>query len=135
MAKQNEVNRKPYTKAEIKKIKETSFVRLKDLAFAMNRSYASLRRKKWRLENLEKDREIQNNHKKKINKELREKSDRYLIWSKAEEEFILTSTLPDVEIARTLKRTVGSVQTKRNRLLKGTKNESKKGKSRTAEQV
>ena len=116
--RQGKYERVPYSKEEIKLITENKGLRLRDIANMIGRDYDSVRRKKWQLENMGRDMEIKYRYKKKIQAELSNGERPYMIWSPAEEEEIMTTKLTDKELAIKLGRTVGSIQVKRNRLLK-----------------
>lgn len=118
MAKKAIGIRKPFTEEELQYIKETPIRNLKDLAFMMGRSYDSVRRKKWRLDNIERDRASKNRYREKEYNSLKEEAkNTHIVWAKWEEELILKSKETDKELAKRLQRTVGSIQTKRTRLL------------------
>lgn len=108
----------PFTDEELEMIREASPQSLRDVAFLMKRSIDSIRRKKWMLENPERDREKKREYRRKLQKETLETA-KYnnSRWSKAEEEEVLKSTLPDPELAKKLGRTISAVQVKRLRLL------------------
>lgn len=118
--------RVPFTEKEIELIKKTPIKKIKDLAFILNRSPEAVRRKKWALENKKKDVKAKLNYKKKMREALCPEGRKYMLWSKSEEAFILKSPLPDKEIAKELKRSLGSVQVKRARLLKEQKKRKRK---------
>lgn len=110
---------KPFTKKEMSLIKDTPAKNIKDLAFALGKNYESVRRAKWRMENIAKDRKIKLDYQKK----LRETAQLTAInkctrWTKQEEEYLLSSDDTDTEIAKALGRTLSSVQIKRARLEK-----------------
>lgn len=116
--RQGKYERVPYSKEEIKLITENSGLKLRDIANIIGRDYDSVRRKKWQLENTGRDAEIKYQYKKRVQAELSTGEHPYMIWSPAEEEEIMTSKLTDKELAIKMGRTVGSIQVKRNRLLK-----------------
>lgn len=118
MAKKKKNAAKNYTEEEIQYIIETPMLKLKDLAFILNRSYDSVRRKKWSLENKYRENQSKLAYKKRIKEEINGGVRDYSIWTKSEEELIMTSKLSDTELARQMNRTPGSIQVKRNRLLK-----------------
>lgn len=118
MAKKKKNAAKNYTEEEIQYIIETPMLKLKDLAFILNRSYDSVRRKKWSLENKYRENQSKLAYKKRIKEEINGGVRDYNIWTKSEEELIMTSKLSDTELARQMNRTPGSIQVKRNRLLK-----------------
>ena len=138
MARSKKKERVPFTEEEKKQLlKASSPTELRALALVMHRSYDSLRRKKWALENRERDIHAHNEYRKERNL-MSGKLHDYTIWSMAEEAYILNSDLPDVEIAKKLNRTISSVQNKRMRLLKndtkGTSTTNKKGVRRNHKQ-
>lgn len=116
--RQKKHERVPYSKEEIKLITENKGLKLRDIANMIGREYDSVRRKKWQLDNMGRDMEIKYRYKKKVQEELSNGERQYMIWSPAEEEEIMTTTLTDKELAIKLGRTVGSIQVKRNRMLK-----------------
>lgn len=122
MAKKKKGQRVPFTEEEIKYIMETPLRNLKDLAFMMRRDYDSLRRKKWALENKERDIAAKKDYKKKIANAINDGKRMYDYWSQYEKDLIVTSKLSDLELAKELNRSVGAIQVKRNRLLKEKKN-------------
>lgn len=122
MAKKKKGQRIPFTEEEIKYIMETPLKNLKDLAFMMRRDYDSLRRKKWALENKERDIAAKKNYKKKVANAINNGKRMYDYWSQYEKDLIVTSKLSDLELAKELNRSVGAIQVKRNRLLKEKKN-------------
>lgn len=122
MARKKKKERIPFTEDEIKFILETPLQNLKDLAFMMKRSYDSVRRKKWALENKARDKRSKKAYRTKIQYAIKEGKRDYGYWSKMEEELILTSKLPDFELAQQLNRSVSSIQVKRVRLLKEKEN-------------
>lgn len=122
MAKKKKGQRIPFTEEEIKYIMETPLRNLKDLAFMMRRNYDSLRRKKWALENKERDIAAKKNYKKKVANAINDGKRMYDYWSQYEKDLIVTSKLSDLELAKELNRSVGAIQVKRNRLLKEKKN-------------
>lgn len=117
MAKLKKDTRIPFTPEELQYIKDTPALKLKDLAFMLKRSYDSVRRKKWAMENHHRDVQTKLNCKKKTDEEIGVKDD-YNIWTKAEEDLVLNSKLTDRELAIQMKRSIGSIQSKRYRLLK-----------------
>lgn len=117
MAKLKKDTRIPFTPEELQYIKDTPALKLKDLAFMLKRSYDSVRRKKWALENPYRDVQTKLECKKKTNEEIGVKND-YNIWTKVEEDLVLHSRLTDRELAIQMKRSIGSIQSKRYRLLK-----------------
>lgn len=122
MAKKKKGQRVPFTEEEIKYIMETPLRNLKDLAFMMRRDYDSLRRKKWALENKERDIAAKKDYKKKVANAINDGKRMYDYWSQYEKDLIVTSKLSDLELAKELNRSVGAIQVKRNRLLKEKKN-------------
>lgn len=116
--RQGKYERVPYSKEEIKLITENSGLKLRDIANIIGRDYDSVRRKKWRIENMGRDAEIKYRYRKKLQEEMSTGERPYMIWSPAEEEEIMTTKLTDKELAIKMGRTVGSIQVKRNRLLK-----------------
>lgn len=118
MAQKKKNSKIPYTEKELQLIKETPIVKLKDLAFLLGRKESSVRRKKWAMENKERDVKAKLEYKKKINEELTNGERKYNYWSKMEEDFLMESKLTDIEIAKHLKRSLGSIQVKRARLLR-----------------
>lgn len=135
MAKKDTSKRKPYTQEELKLIREAPMRNLKDLAFSMKRSYASVRRKKWQMDNMEKDRERKREHRRRMHSQTDANAkNKNTVWSKWEENYIMTSKESDMVIAEKLQRTVGAVQIKRNRLKKE-KNEAKRRKQKRAEKI
>lgn len=122
MAKKKKGQRVPFTEEEIKYIMETPLRNLKDLAFMMRRNYDSLRRKKWALENKERDIAAKKDYKKKVANAINDGKRMYDYWSQYEKDLIVTSKLSDLELAKELNRSVGAIQVKRNRLLKEKKN-------------
>lgn len=135
MAKKDTSKRKPYTQEELKLIREAPMRNLKDLAFSMKRSYASVRRKKWQMDNMEKDRERKREHRRRMHSQTDANAkNKNTVWSKWEENYIMTSKESDMVIAEKLQRTVGAVQIKRNRLKKE-KNEAKRRKQKRTEKI
>lgn len=128
MARKKDTDRVPFTPEEIELLKNPPTHEVKDLAFILNRSWSSIRRKRWALLNPEKDKEAGKNYRKKLKEKTNPDDPRqYLIWTKDEEDLILKSKLSDSVLAEKLQRSIGSIQVKRLRLLK--KNtEKKKGK-------
>lgn len=125
MAKKAIGLRQPFTEEEIKYIYEAPIRNLKDLAFMMGRSYDSVRRKKWELEHKERDRASKNKYRERENAaSAAEAKNSHIVWAKWEEDLILKSKETDKALSIQLKRTIGSIQAKRNRLLK----KKKKGK-------
>lgn len=116
--RQKRYERVPYSKEEIELITENKGLNLRDIANMIGRDYDSVRRKKWRIENMGRDAEARYKYKKKLQAEFSTGERPYMIWSPAEEEEIMTTKLTDKELAIKLGRTVGSIQVKRNRLLK-----------------
>jgi hypothetical protein len=108
----------PFTEEELKMIQEAGSKSLRDIAFLLNRSLDSVRRKKWMLENPERDREKKKEYRRKLQEETLEVA-KYnnSRWSKAEEEEVLNSKLPDPVLAKRLGRTISAIQVKRLRLL------------------
>lgn len=127
MAKSKRNERIPFTKEEIEIIKKTPDRNLKDVAFALGRSYDAVRRKKWLLLNKKRDVQAKLEYKERVYK-ASQKDAKYTNtrWSIAEEQFVLESKLPDIEIAKELKRSVSSIQVKRHRLLQEKKNAGKR---------
>lgn len=117
MAKKEINQRIPFTQDELELILNTPTTHLKDLAITLKRSYDSVRRKRWALENKERDIKSKLAYKKNMKKiiETKNKNQR---WSKEEIQILLTSTITDIEIAKMLGRSIGAVQVKRLRLLK-----------------
>jgi hypothetical protein len=134
MARKKKNIRVPFTEEELQMIREAPLTKLKDLAFVMGREFDSLRRKKWAMENKDRDLRAKLDYKKRLLEELpaKQKNTR---WSVKEEDLIMNSDLTDVEIAKQLGRTVGSVQTKRNRLIKDKQHGRNKRRADGAEQV
>lgn len=118
MARKKNKERIPYTESEIEYIKSTPLKNLKDLAFSMNRSYSSVRRKKWALENKERDLQKKKEYAQKQHVALTGGERTYGFWSKQEITLILTSKLTDQELAKLLQRSIKSIQMKRHRVLK-----------------
>lgn len=116
--RQKKYERVPYSKEEIELITENKGLSLRDIANMIGRDYDSVRRKKWRIENMGRDAEAKWKYRKKLQAERPTGERPYMIWSPAEEEEIMTTTLTDKELAIKMGRTVGSIQVKRNRLLK-----------------
>lgn len=126
MAKKKKQERIPFTKEQVERIRNAkSSNELKDLAFMFDRSYDSVRRKKWKLENPKQDLETRYEYKAKVQAELANNKCLNNRWSKVEEELILTSDSTDIELARLLNRTVGAVQVKRVRLMQDAKRKHK----------
>ena len=124
--KRNDKQRKEFTSAELKLIQETPLANIKDLAFMLNRSVASIRRKKWMLENPDRDRDKKKMYRRKVQEEtLRNASSNNSRWTKAEEEEILKSKLTDMELAKKLGRTISAIQVKRMRMLRDKKRKKK----------
>jgi hypothetical protein len=120
---------KRFTKAELNMIKEAPLSSMKDIAFMLNRTEASVRRKKWMLENPEKDKNKKLEYRRKLQAETLVKADaNNSRWTKAEEEELLNSTLPDTELAIKLGRTLSAIQVKRLRLQQETTKKKKKRK-------
>ena len=99
MAKKKKGQRVPFTEEEIKYIMETPLRNLKDLAFMMRRNYDSLRRKKWALENKERDIAAKKDYKKKVANAINDGKRMYDYWSQYEKDLIVTSKLSDLELA------------------------------------
>lgn len=119
MAKKAVGSRKPFTEEEIKYILETPIRNLKDLAFVMGRSYDSLRRKKWKMEHADQDRASKNKYRRQeYNASVADAKNSHIVWARWEEDLILKSKDTDKELSIKLKRTIGSIQAKRSRLLK-----------------
>lgn len=128
MARGKKNVRIPFTPEQLDLIKKTPERNLKDVAFILNRNYDSVRRKKWQLENRTRDLERKKLYRKRVNDKAKEKAKLdNTRWTVGEEEFILTSNLTDIEIAKELGRTVSSVQVKRTRLLKERKEQKNAG--------
>lgn len=124
--KRNDKQRKEFTSAELKLIQETPLANIKDLAFMLNRSVAAIRRKKWMLENPDRDRDKKKMYRRKVQEEtLRNASSNNSRWTKAEEEEILKSKLTDMELAKKLGRTISAIQVKRMRMLRDKKRKKK----------
>ena len=117
MAKKKPNERVPYTADEIEFIKKTPLINLKDLAFSMNRSYSSVRRKKWALENKEQDVASKKRYLRKQYEEITGGKRKYDFWSQREIILIMESTMTDSELAMELGRSVQSIQIKRHRLM------------------
>lgn len=117
MAKKKPNERIPYTADEIDFIKKTPLINLKDLAFSMNRSYSSVRRKKWALENKEQDVASKKRYLRKQYEEITGGKRKYDFWSQREIILIMESTMTDSELAIELGRSVQSIQIKRHRLM------------------
>ena len=118
MARKKNKDRIPYTNEEIEYIKEASLKNLKDLAFSMNRSYSSVRRKKWALENKERDVQKKKEYAQRQHLALTGGVRTYDFWTKQEIELIMKSNLTDQELAKRLQRSIKSIQMKRHRILK-----------------
>lgn len=118
--RKRKTDRIPFTKEELDMIENTELCNLKDLAVFMKRDYDSLRRKKWTMENWVQDRLKKNAYKRRVAKEI-PAPNTHQVWSPAEEDLILTSSLTDKELALELGRSVGSIQVKRARLLQSKK--------------
>lgn len=124
--KRNDKQRKEFTSAELKLIQETPLANIKDLAFMLNRSVAAIRRKKWMLENPDRDRDKKKMYRRKVQEEtLRNASSNNSRWTKTEEEEILKSKLTDMELAKKLGRTISAIQVKRMRMLRDKKRKKK----------
>lgn len=134
MARKKKNIRIPFTEEELQMIREAPLTKLKDLAFVMGREFDSLRRKKWAMENKERDLKAKLEYKKRLQEELPAKH-RNTRWSVKEEDLIMNSDLSDIEIAKQLGRTVGSVQVKRNRLIKDKQNGPNKRRTNGTKQV
>lgn len=108
----------PYSEEEKQRIMETPTSGLKELSVELKRSYDSVRRKKWQMENKEQDSEYKIRYNRKRNsyttEEARYKNTR---WTKKEEKLLLQSEKTDIDIAREIGRTLASVTVKRCRLL------------------
>lgn len=117
MAKKKPNERIPYTSDEIEFIKKTPLINLKDLAFSMNRSYSSVRRKKWALENKEQDVASKKRYIRRQYEEITGGKRKYDFWSQREIILIMESTMTDSELAMELGRSVQSIQIKRHRLI------------------
>ena len=108
----------PYSEEEKQRIMETPTSGLKELSVELKRSYDSVRRKKWQMENKEQDSEYKIRYNRKRNsytiEEARYKNTR---WTKNEEKLLLQSEKTDIDIAREIGRTLASVTVKRCRLL------------------
>lgn len=125
--KKNKNQNKKFTKAELKMIKEAPLSSMKDIAFMLERTEASVRRKKWMLENPEKDRTRKLEYRRKLQAETLVKADaNNSRWTKGEEEELLTSDLTDMELAKKLGRTLAAVQVKRLRLQREAKKKKRK---------
>ena len=125
--KKNKNQNKQFTKAELKMIKDAPLSSMKDIAFMLERTEASVRRKKWMLENPEKDRTRKLEYRRKLQAETLIKADaNNSRWTKAEEEELLTSDLTDMELAKKLGRTLAAVQVKRLRLQREAKKKKRK---------
>lgn len=108
----------PYSEEEKQKILETPTSRLKELSFELHRSYDSVRRKKWQLENKEHDAAYKVAYNRKRNSYTTDGAKfKNTRWTKAEEELLFTSDKTDIDIARELGRTLSAVMVKRTRLL------------------
>ena len=117
----------PFTEEEIELIMETGYKNLKDVAYLLKRSDDSVRRKKWMLENTERDRENKKQYRKKLQeKTLATATSNNSRWSKAEEQEVLKSNLTDVELAKKLGRTLSAIQIKRMRLLEANRARKRK---------
>lgn len=117
----------PFTEEEIELIMETGYKNLKDVAYLLKRSVDSVRRKKWMLENTERDRENKKQYRKKLQeKTLATATSNNSRWSKAEEQEVLKSNLTDVELAKKLGRTLSAIQIKRMRLLEANRARKRK---------
>lgn len=112
MAVKKATDRIPFTEEEKKLILKSNYRELKALALAMGRSHDSLRKCKWRMENRERDNQKKNEAQRKRRAECVGFNTRN-VWTKHEEEFIMTSDLPDSEIAKQLGRTPSSIACKR----------------------
>ena len=123
MAKKKPKERIPYTPEELEFIRTTPLVNLKDLAFSMNRSYSSVRRKKWAMEHKEQDVAAKKRYIRKQYEELTGGKRGYDFWKPREIILIMESTMTDTELAIELGRSVQSIQIKRHRIMK----ERKKG--------
>lgn len=117
----------PFTEEEIELIMETGYKNLKDVAYLLKRSVDSVRRKKWMLENTERDRENKKQYRKKLQeKTLATATSNNSRWSKAEEQEVLKSNLTDIELAKKLGRTLSAIQIKRMRLLEANRARKRK---------
>ena len=124
--KRNDKQRKEFTSAALNLIQEAPLANIKDLAFMLNRSVAAIRRKKWMLENPDRDRDKKKMYRRKVQEEtLRNASSNNSRWTKAEEEEILKSKLTDMELAKKLGRTISAIQVKRMRMLRDKKRKKK----------
>lgn len=122
MARKKKTDRIPFTEDEVRQIQESPIQNLRDLAFVMNRSYESVRNKKWRLDHPERAREIDKRYKRQLYNRTTDGGKRnYLYWTKEEIDLILTSKESDLVLAEKLGRSLNCIQTKRYRLLKGEK--------------
>lgn len=122
MARKKKTDRIPFTEDEVRQIQESPIQNLRDLAFVMNRSYESVRNKKWRLDHPERTREIDRKYKRQLHDRTTDGGKRnYLYWTKEEIDLILTSKESDLVLAEKLGRSLNCIQTKRHRLLKGEK--------------
>lgn len=108
----------PYSEEEKQRIMETPTSGLKELSVELKRSYDSVRRKKWQMENKEQDSEYKIRYNRKRNSYTTEGA-RYknTRWTKNEEKLLLQSEKTDIDIAREIGRTLASVTVKRCRLL------------------
>lgn len=115
MAKKSKSKNIPYTQEELEFIKNSSLKNLKDVAFIIKRSYSSVRRKKWAMDNKDRDVEAKKRYRKDTTKKLQEENGgkAYNYWSNSEIDLIMHSRMTDLELARRLKRTVGAIQSKR----------------------
>lgn len=126
MAKKKPKERIPFTPEELEFIRTTPLVNLKDLAFSMNRSYSSVRRKKWAMEHKEQDVAAKKRYLKKQYEELTGGKRGYGFWSPREVLIIMHSTMTDAELAIELGRSVQSIQMKRHRIMQEKERENKK---------
>lgn len=126
MAKKKPKDRIPYTPEEIEFIKSTPLIHLKDLAFSMNRSYSSVRRKKWALEHKEQDVAAKKRYLKRQYEALTGGKRKYDYWTPREIILIMESVMTDTELAIELGRSVQSIQIKRHRLVQAQKQKKKK---------
>ena len=117
MAKKKKNVRVPFTQEQLTQIKEADASELKRLAEEWDRTYESLRRKRYALRNPDEDRVSKRRYKRKLKNKAKQ-SYCYMPWTLSEEQEILTSKLTDVEIAKKLGRSVTSVWAKRSRLMK-----------------
>lgn len=104
-----------YSKEEIELIQQSPLLSNEDLAFRLDRSVESVRKKRWTLDHPERAYMARKRyHEKGCSPDDNKLSG--CAWSRQEKELLLTSTKTDYELSQELKRSVNAIQSMRARL-------------------